>query len=320
MRALIFENGSSRLEERPRPVPAPGEALVRVLLAGICNTDLELLQGYYGFSGVPGHEFVGLVEECPGAPQWVGKRVSADINCGCGTCAQCRGGDPRHCPGRTVLGIVNRPGCFADYLTVPARNLVPVPEGLPLDAAVFCEPLAAALEPGRQLDLHGKSLLVLGDGKLGLLTALGLAQDCPDLVLAGRHAEKLALAGDLRTELLSADEAPARVRERLGRFDVVIEATGNEHGLDLALELVRSEGVVVAKTTSRNPSRLDLARLVVEEITLLGSRCGNQSLAMERLARGLDPRPLITARFPLEEHAQSLARAQRPALKVLLTF
>jgi threonine dehydrogenase-like Zn-dependent dehydrogenase len=316
----VFENGRSRLEERPRPAPGPGEALVRVLLAGICNTDLELLRGYYGFSGVAGHEFVGLVEECPAAPQWVGRRVTADICCGCGTCARCRGGDPRHCPDRSVLGIVNRPGCFADHLTVPAVNLVEVPEDLPLETAVFCEPLAAALEPGRQLDLGGKSVLVLGDGKLGLLTALGLAQDCPGLVLAGRHAEKLALARGARTELLPAGTSPPQARERLGRFDVVIEVTGNEHGLDMAMELVRPEGVIVAKTTSRNPSRLDLARLVVDEITLLGSRCGDQRLAMERLARGLDPRPLITARLPLEEHARALALAGPPGLKVLLTF
>ena len=320
MRAVVFENGRSRLEERPRPVPGPGEALVRVLLAGICNTDLELLKGYYGFSGVAGHEFVGLVEECPAAPQWVGRRVSADINCGCGICERCRSGDPRHCLGRSVLGIVRHPGCFADYLCVPAVNLVAVPEGLPLETAVFCEPLAAALEPGRQLDLRGKSVLVLGDGKLGLLTALGLGPECPGLVLAGRHPEKLALAPGVRTELLPAGTTPAQARERLGRFDVVIEITGNELGLDMAMELVRPEGVIVAKTTSRNPSRLDQARLVVDEITLMGSRCGNQHLAMERLARGLDPRPLISGRFPLEEHARALAAAERPGLKVLFTF
>ncbi len=320
MRSIVFENGKSLSAEGPKPRPGPGEALVRVLLAGVCNTDLELLQGYYGFSGVAGHEFVGLVEECPDAPEWVGRRVSADINCGCGGCPLCLAGDPRHCPTRTVLGIVARPGCFAEYLTVPARNLLAVPEGLPEDCAVFAEPLAAALEPGRQVDLSGRRVLVLGDGKLGILTALGLAPDCPDLTLAGRHEAKLALARGARTALLPAGTPPARAREILGLFDVVIEATGREDGLDTALALVRPEGIVVAKTTSRNPSRLDLAKLVVDEITLMGSRCGDQSLALERLAGGLDPRPLIEARFSFEEHEQALAAASRPgAMKVLLT-
>lgn len=320
MRSIVFENGKSLSAEGPKPRPGAGEALVRVLLAGVCNTDLELLRGYYGFSGVAGHEFVGLVEECPVAPEWVGRRVSADINCGCGECPLCRAGDPRHCPTRTVLGIVARPGCFAEYLTVPARNLLAVPEGLPDECAVFAEPLAAALEPGRQLDLSGRRVLVLGDGKLGILTALGLARECGELTLAGRHEAKLALAGDARTALLPAGTAPARARDILGIFDVVIEATGRKDGLDTALELVRPEGIVVAKTTSRNPSRLDLAKLVVDEITLMGSRCGDQALALERLAGGLDPRPLIEARFSFAEHEQALAAAsRRGAMKVLLT-
>ncbi len=317
MLAVWLEGGRVEVRELPRPRPAPGEALVRVLLAGICNTDLELLAGYYGFAGVPGHEFVGLVEEAPSRPELVGRRVVAEINFGCGSCARCLAGDPRHCPERRALGIKDAPGAMAEYVALPAENLIPIDDSLGDRQAVFSEPLAAALEPSQQMRLTARQrLLVLGDGKLGLLCALGLRHWVPSLVLAGRHPHKLALAqAQGVATVLSSDPA-------LGdqRFEVVVEATGRPEGLAQALALVQPEGVVVAKTTSHQPSTLDLAKLVVDEVTLMGSRCGDMRLALHFLQnRLLAVEPLIQATYPLARAGEALAAAGRPgALKVLL--
>lgn len=317
MLAVWLEKGRVETRQLPRPRIEPGEALVRVLLVGLCNTDLELLAGYYGFQGVPGHELVGLVEEAPSRPELVGRRVVADINLGCGVCPLCRAGDARHCPDRRALGIKGAPGAMAEFLALPAANLMPVAEDLSDQEAVFAEPLAAALEPAQQIHLRGRDrVLVLGDGKLGLLCALGLRHWTPGLILAGRHPGKLAIAQAQGVRaLLSSDPALG-----LGGFDVVVEATGRPEGLAQALGLVRPEGVVVAKTTSHEPSRLDLAKLVVDEITLLGSRCGDMGLALHFLAeRLLRVGPLIQASYPLAQVERAFALAGRPgALKVLL--
>ncbi len=324
MQAAYINNGKLVLAELPEPVPGPGQALLRPVLAGICNTDLELLAGYYGFCGVPGHEFVAVVEAAPERPELVGSLVTADINVGCGTCPRCRDGDSRHCPSRRTIGIRDWSGALAERLLAPLAKLHAIPEGLSSEAAVFAEPLAAALEIGQQVHITaGQRVLVLGDGKLGLLVALGLRPSAPSLLLAGRHAAKLAIASaqGVATHLVPAG-GEEDLPERLGRFDLVVEATGRPPGLDLALKLARPEGVVVAKTTSHEPSTLDLARLVVDEITLLGSRCGDLALALHYLANGwVDPRPLIEAVYPFAEVQAAFAHARRPgACKVLVDF
>lgn len=318
MKRVFFESGSLRLEDAPRPVPGPGEVLIRVLAAGICNTDIELFKGYYGFRGVPGHEFVGVIEGFgPGVDEarvqaLSGRRVVGDINIAPGP------GDHRHTPGRQVLGIVHRDGAFAEFLTLPAVNCRVVPHGLDTEPAVFAEPLAAALEVGQQVHLKATDkLAVLGDGKLGLLAALGLRHACPGLVLIGKHARKTSLAGrqGVRTALVA--EASS-----LGTFDVVVEATGRPDGVAAALDLVRPEGTIVLKTTSHEPSTVNLARVVVDEITLVGSRCGDMGLALHYLSEGLvDVRELIEARFSFDRFEEAFAAACRPgAMKVLVTM
>ena len=325
MLAAVFERQNARLSERQPPAAGPADALVRVSLAGICNTDLELHQGYYGFSGIPGHEFVGVVEQAPGTPDLIGKRVVADINCGCGACLACLSGDARHCPDRTVLGIMGRDGCFAEQVALPAHALHTVPAGVPDEAAVFAEPLAAALEISQQVHLTGRQrVAILGDGKLGLLCALALCHFTPNLTLVGKHGRKLTIARNagVVTTPLEPDDTPLSLARRMGQFDVVVEATGKPNGLEFALALTRPEGAVVAKTTSRDPSRLDLAALVVNEIRLLGSRCGDMALALHFLNAGrIDPAPLIEAVYPFVRFEEALAHAARPgALKVLLRF
>lgn len=325
MRAVWFGNGKAEIREIPPPEPGPGEALVKTLLAGICNTDLELLAGYYDFRGVPGHEFVARVESAPGLPEMVGRLVGADINLGCGECPQCRRHGGHHCPNRRTLGIREAQGAFAEYMVIPLVNLRPLPQGLAPEKAVFAEPLAAALRIAQQVHLGGvQRVLVLGDGKLGLLCALALRPLTGGLVLAGRHPNKLRLAQaqGVETALVSQRAGPGETTRQIGTFDLVVEATGNPQGLGLALSLVRPEGVVVAKTTSHEPSQLDLARLVVNEVRLQGSRCGDVGQALSYLAAGwLDPLPLVEAAFPFGDFPQALARARKKgALKVLVDF
>lgn len=325
MRAVYFENQTLTMQERPRPAPGAGMALLQPRMAGICNTDVELFNGYYGYKGVPGHECVAEVVEAPDAPHWLGRRVVVDINHACRTCPVCAAGRHRHCPNRTVLGIVGGDGAFADFCLAPVANLVEVPESLPDDKAVFAELLAAALEPGQQCKLgHRDRLLIVGDGKLGLLVALGLRYHCPDLILAGRHADKLAIAAavGVRTELVASEEGLAPLVRRHGLFDVVIEAGGRPETLVQALHAVRPEGTVVAKTTSHLPAQVDMAKVVVDEITVLGSRCGDMELAVRYLANGwVDPRPLIKTVLPFAEFEKAFALARTPgALKVLVSW
>ena len=322
MLAAVIDQGTMRLEQRPLPLLGPGEARIQVRMAGICNTDLELLRGYLGFCGIPGHEFVGRVIEAPEAPDLVGARVTADINLGCGRCPTCLHHDARHCPNRRTLGIAGQDGAFAEQVVVPLANLHRVPDGVTDVEAVFIEPLAAALEPGQQLHLTAEqSVLVLGDGKLGLLCACGLRYLVPSLVLAGRHARKLALAGaqGVSTRLV---EDPAALLGEFDRFDVVIEATGRPDGLSQAIALVRPEGVVVAKTTTFAPTSLDMAKVVVDEIQIVGSRCGNFELAGAYLRdRLVDVMPLVEVIRPFEDCLLAMEAAGRPgALKVLLNF
>ncbi len=314
MRAVALRDGPPRLVDVPEPVPAEGEALVRVVVAGICGTDLEIARGYMDVRGVPGHEFVGVVERA-GDPRWIGARVVGEINVGCGSCDACRSGLQRHCPRRTVLGIAGRDGAFAERLALPLANLHRVPDAVPDEAAVFVEPLAAAHEILEQLaPAPGTRALVLGDGRLGQLCASALARAGSPPVVCGRHVAKLARLRDRGLRAVREDEPLPRA------FDLVVEATGAPEGLRRALELVRPRGAVVLKSTYHGAAPLTLAGLVVDEVTLVGSRCGRFAPALRHLAD--EPTltdGLVSARFSMREPGPAFARAADPAsLKVLL--
>ena len=316
MRGLWLEGKAVRLrDDVPTPVPPPGEALVRVLAAGVCNTDLELVRGYYPFTGIPGHEFVGRVESAPGAVEWEGRRVVGEINASCGRCAACAAGRRTHCERRTVLGIVNRHGAFAEYLSLPVENLHEVPASLRDDEAVFTEPLAAALEMQAQVDVGpGESVVVVGDGKLGNLVAQTLALTGCTLTVIGRHAAKLALLAKRGIATGGADAI------RAGEADIAVECTGNPDGLELARRAVRPRGTIVLKSTYAGRTSLDISRIVVDEITLVGSRCGPFAPALRLLAeRRVDVAPLVHARFALGDAVAAFGEAARPGvLKVLV--
>lgn len=312
MKALRFRNGAVRLEQVDVPRPSEGEALLRVLRAGICSTDLHIAQGYMGFNGTLGHELVGEVVEHPD-PAWIGRRVAGEINLGCGRCARCLRGLSRHCATRTVLGILGKDGCFAEYVTLPIANLHPLPDGLTDDLAVFVEPLAAALEILEQVHVEPDSrALVLGDGKLGALVAMVLLRTGADLTFAGRHPEKLARLAALGARTRLAGE-PLE-----GDFDLVVEATGSPSGFAEARALCRPRGTLVLKSTFHGTIELDTAPIVIDELTLVGSRCGPFPPSIRTLAAGgIDPSPLIEAVMPLSVEAIERAAA-RGASKVLL--
>jgi threonine dehydrogenase-like Zn-dependent dehydrogenase len=318
MKALRVEKTKAAVREIDKPA-ARGEALVRVLLSGICNTDLEIARGYAGFKGTIGHEFVGIVEESPQAKQ-VGTRVVGEINAGCGQCELCAAGDPRHCPGRTVLGIVGRDGAHAEFLRLPIVNLHPVPDMVLDEHAVFAEPLAAACGIMERVDIdESKQVAVIGDGKLGLLCAQAIALTGARVLLIGKHAEKLRIAERRGIETGSPKVGGKRKRE----FDVVVEASGSPSGFVGALELLRPRGTLVLKSTFKGPGKIDeidQARLVVDEITITGSRCGRFQPALDLLKKGaLDIDGLISEEYPLSRGVHALERAgKRGILKVFL--
>lgn len=319
MLALVLEKSKAFVSsDRPAPERKKGEALVRVRSSGVCDTDLQLARGYMGFEGIPGHEFVGEVLEADDA-SWKGKRVVADINAGCGTCKDCVNGDGHHCATRTVLGILGRSGSFAEQLTVPERCLVEVPASLDDERAVFAEPLAAALHVVDEFDgmPKPKRAIVLGDGKLGQLIVRAVASEGIATTLVGRHAHKLALARKADgVEAFLENDLPSSCRGA----ELVVEATGSEAGLERALSLVAPRGTVVLKTTVAAKLNVDLAPLVINEVKLVGSRCGDMKRAIASLARGaVDPLPLIEARYPLARADEALAHAgRRGALKILV--
>lgn len=315
MKALFFDEKLS-LREADRPQRGPGEALIKVMLAGICGTDRQILKGYSGFRGIPGHEFVGRVVECDDAG-WVGRRVVGEINVTCRACGWCRRGLGRHCPRRTVMGIINRPGAFADFVALPTVNLHEVPEQVPDDAAVFTEPLAAACEILEQMPIpSGTRVAVLGDGRLGLLVAQVLRHSRAEVTVIGRHDNKLGLASGWGMNIIHAERHPLPARG----FTVVVEATGSPQGLEQALQITEPRGTVVMKSTFHERARFDTARLVVDEISLLGSRCGNFAQALDLLGGGhIKVQELISKRFPLEAGPEAFQYLdQTPCLKVLL--
>ena len=314
MKGLWLENQHLSLRtDLPAPVLASDEALVKVLRAGICNTDLELLRGYYPYRGVLGHEFVGLVEQGP-APL-IGQRVVGEINATCGHCRFCRSGQSTHCENRTVLGIVNRNGAFADYLTLPVQNLHSVPDSLTTEAATFTEPVAAALEIQEQVKISPNDrVLVVGDGKLGQLVAQTLALTGCDLWVIGLHLEKLEHLRNLGIQTGLAESLIPR------SFDLAVECTGNPEGFAIARQGLRPRGTLILKSTYANPLSLDISAIVVDEITLLGSRCGPFASALQLLAEGkIKVLDLIQAKYPLEDGLTAFAHAQkRGVLKILL--
>ncbi len=314
MQALCWDGRRLRLQKK-YPLPQRDEhlALVRVRLAGICSTDFQMLRGYMGFRGVPGHEFVG--EVCEGPTALVGKRVVGEINFACGHCQMCQRGLGRHCPTRQVMGILNADGSFAEYLAAPVANLHRVPDEVEDEAAVFTEPLAAAFEILEQVHIQPMTeVLVLGDGKLGLLCAQALHVSGARVTVVGKHEENLHIVRKfgVRTELLR-DWRPRQV-------DCVVEATGSAAGLALAMQMVRPRGTLVLKSTVAQDHEVSLAPLVINEVTVIGSRCGLFPPALRALAEStISVTPLISKTFPLTEGAAAVRQAARPgALKVLL--
>lgn len=320
MKALVLEGGSVRLEERwPEPAPKPGEALVRVTLAGICNTDLELARGYMGFSGVLGHEFVGVVERTENAAL-LGRRVVGEINIACGKCAYCHDGLKNHCPNRSVLGILGKDGAFAEFLTLPVENLHEVPSSVSDEEAVFTEPLAAAFQITRQIEIRpSMKVAVLGDGKLGLLIGQALQLAGGDLVAVGHHPQRLKILSRRGIRTALEPETAKWGRE----FDVVVDATGSSAGPELAYKLVKPRGTIVLKTTVAKRDSFDLNRLVIDEVAVVGSRCGPFDAALLALSRkDVDVKPLISRVMPLEDgkQAMSLASSAMSAPKILLSM
>ena len=317
MKAVVFdpEAGGLRLDtDYAQPTPPPGEARIRTLLAGICNTDLEILRGYARFTGVLGHEFVGQVVQAED-PSLVGQRVVGEINAYCGTCPTCRAGNETHCPQRTTLGIHDRDGALAEFFCLPARNLHPVPQNLPDEAAVFTEPLAAACEILDQIHIRPTNrVVVLGDGKLGLLIAQVIALTGCELTVVGRHQDKLDILARRGIVTQIATHGLAR------KADLVVECTGQAQGFQTARELVRPRGTLVLKSTYHGRVETDLSSLVVDEIQLVGSRCGPFPAALRLLAQGLvDVQSLIEAEYSLDEALAAFEHAgRRGSLKVLV--
>ncbi len=318
MRALYLAEGQLALhKDYLRPEPWPEEALIRVTLAGICSTDLELVKGYAGgFRGVLGHEFVGVVEAVgvPEAAEWLGRRVVGSINLGCRRCAVCRGEGPEHCPHRTTLGIHNKDGVFADYVTLPVVNLLAVPAGVADEEAVFTEPLAAALRIREQIAVQPSArVAVVGPGRLGLLVAQVLGLAGTDVTVLGRRAESLALPRQLGLVTGLVEEAAD------DSFDLVVEATGNDAGLAHSLRLVRPRGTLVLKSTFAGQAHVNLTKLVVGEITVVGSRCGPFAPALRLLERGaVQVRPLIEAEYSLADGLAAFEHAARPGVRKVL--
>ena len=317
MLALRVERKKLRVREIEKPTGGE-EALVRVHLSGICNTDIEIARGYAGFKGTIGHEFVGVVEESPDVAM-LGQRVVGEINAGCGKCELCTGGDPRHCANRTVLGIHARDGAHAEFLRLPVANLIAVPDVIEDEHAVFTEPLAAACGILERVAINKNTrVAVVGDGKLGLLCAQVIALSGAPVLVVGKHAEKLRIAERRGIETLMVRDATKRKRE----FEVVVEASGSASGFATALEIIRPRGTLVLKSTfaATEPATFDPVRLVVDEIAIVGSRCGRFQPALDLLKKGaIDIDSLISEEYSLEKGVHAMERAEKKGvMKVFL--
>lgn len=324
MRALAFDGQAPRYDpRRDEPELRPGEALIRPIRAGVCSTDLEICRGYMGFTGVLGHEFVGIVDKVhPDAGDkargLLNRRVVGTINCVCGACDMCKSGLSNHCRNRTVLGIAGRDGCFADRFVLPVANLLPVPDTLDDDHAVFTEPLAAAINILQQVRIEKRPYItILGDGRLGLLVAQVLARQNASVRLIGKHATKLALCEKWGVKHRELSETVARADQ-----DIVIDCTGSAGGLETAMTMVRPRGKIVLKTTVAQQKGVDLSPIVINEITLIGSRCGPFPDALRMLEAGeVDVLSLISKRYKLDKAEQAIAAADQPGvIKTLIEF
>src|SRR5579862_1122702 len=314
MLAVHLEDGRVKIKRQPMPRVPEGFARIRLLAAGICNTDLELQRGYYGFRGIPGHEFVGEVVAADDS-KWIGQRVVGEINLACGACEWCRRGLGRHCPLRTVLGIVKHPGAFREFLTLPEHNLHRVPREIPTDQAVFVEPLAAACEILDQVRIPaGAPVAVLGDGKLGLLIGQVLKAHGAEVHQYGRHKDKLRIATKAGVDARIARKLPQ------AEYGWVVDATGSSEGLQQAVQMTKPRGTVVMKSTVHGTVGINSASVIVNEITLAGSRCGRFEPALRLLQRKLvDVESLISEILPLKDAPLAFRRAATPGvLKVLL--
>ncbi len=323
MQSLWLENKQLEIRQTPIPIKA-GEALIKIRLAGICGTDLEMVKGYYPFSGIPGHEFVGEVQEIypsadrqnnPADRELIGKRVVGEINAGCGKCEQCLNGRRTHCENRSVLGIIGRDGIFAEYTTLPLENLHIVPDNVSDETAVFTEPLAAALEIQQQVQIHpADRVLIVGAGRLGQLIAQTLSLSGADLRVIARHPVQKQLLTARGIRLINEEDI------QKGRWDLVVEATGSTEGFALARNAVRPRGTFVLKSTYKGDITLNLSSIVVEEINLVGSRCGPFKPALKLMEQKLvDPTVLITREYKLSEGIKAFeTAAQQGMLKVLI--
>ncbi len=312
MKALRFKNNQLNLRDISIP-NVENEALIRVTTSGICNTDLEIVRGYANFEGTIGHEFVGIVEESADK-FWIGKRVVGEINVGCNICELCLKGDSRHCLTRTVLGIHNRDGCHAEFLTLPTRNLLEVPDEVSDEQAVFTEPLAAAYGITKQVSIElNTRVAVIGDGKLGILCAMSLALKSENVTLIGKHQDKISRAKDVEGVLLENVG-------KLAKFDVVVEASGSESGFATALNLTKPRGKLVLKSTFNGKTSLEMWKVVVDEISIVGSRCGRFAVALQILSENkIDVESLISEQFSLKNGISAFAKASKKSvMKVLL--
>lgn len=317
MKAVIFDETLKYIEDYEKPTPEKGEALIKVTYGGVCNTDKEITKGYMGYKGILGHEFTGVVEEINDEDKtFLGKRVVGEINLGCKNCEWCAKDLERHCPNRSTLGILAKDGCFAEYVTLPLSNLIEIPENVPDEQAVFVEPLAAGLEILEQMHIQPcQKVMVLGDGKLGLLTALALNACGLDVLIVGKHQNKLDIAKNqgVKTQLLSEfEQAP--------KFDVVVEATGSITGFETSVSCVKPRGTLVLKSTIAASKELNLAPIVINEITILGSRCGRFEPAMRLIASGkIDFSQMISKIYPIEQAVEAFdANNAKDTIKILL--
>lgn len=317
MKAIVFNKELKLDKNYDKPVAKEGEALVKVKLAGICNTDYEITKGYMGYNGILGHEFVGVVEETNSTDKsFVGKRVAGEINFGCEKCDWCAKGLQRHCMSRSTLGIWQKDGCFAEYVTIPLTNLIEIPENVSNEEAVFIEPLAAAIEILEQLHIKPyEKVLVLGDGKLGLTTAITLTSSGLDVTLIGKHQNKLdiAKAQNVKTKLLQETEIKKE-------YDVVVEATGSLSGFETSIASVKPRGTLVLKSTIAASKEFNFAPIVIDEITVLGSRCGQFKPALRYLEnKKIDFTPFISATYDIDDAIEAFDKnKEKDTLKVLL--
>ncbi len=319
MKAIVFDKELKLLKDVSLPDLRQNEALIKVIVTGICNTDYEITKGYMGYKGILGHEFVGIVENVNGPDKsWIGKRVAGEINDGCGKCEYCLKGLERHCPNRETLGIWKKDGCMAEYVSVPVKNLIEIPDDIASNEAVFIEPLAAALEILEQLHIKPyEKVAILGDGKLGLTTALALNASGLDVLLIGKHQNKLDIANNQHVKTCLLDAMIIK-----NQYDVVVEATGSLSGFETSISLVKPRGTLVLKSTIAASKEFNFAPIVVNEITVLGSRCGQFKPALRFLEqKKIDFKPLISAIYPIDKAIEAFEKnKEKDTIKILISM